>query len=91
MNHSHKRPFIKNGGARTLTKVRLGVPAFAVDEQCLQETARAPCGFTETVVDEFESQGARHPTGAITQVLEERTTQRRTTFDEALDALQLLT
>jgi predicted DNA-binding transcriptional regulator AlpA len=91
MNHSQKRPFTKNGGARTVSKVRLGVPAFAVDEQCLKETARAPRRFNETAVDEFDSRSTRRPTGAITQVLEEVTTQRRRTLDEALDALQLLT
>jgi prophage regulatory protein len=91
MNHRHKRPLAKNGGARTLSKVSLGVPAFTVDEQCLQETAGAPRGWHDTVVNEFDSQSARHPTSAITQVLEERTTRRRKTFDEALDALQLLT
>jgi hypothetical protein len=34
---------------------------------------------------------ARRPTGSIAQVLEERTSRRRKTFNEALDALQLLT
>jgi len=54
-------------------------------------TARAPRGLDETLADEFASQGARPPTGAINRVLEKGTTQRRRTFDEALDALQLLT
>jgi predicted DNA-binding transcriptional regulator AlpA len=91
MNYSHKRPFTKNGGARTFSTVRLGVPAFTVDDQCLQETAGAPRGCNDTVVDELDSQSARRPTGSISQVLEEGTTRRRKTFNEALDALQLLT
>jgi predicted DNA-binding transcriptional regulator AlpA len=91
MNHSHKRPFTKNGGARTLSTVRLGVPAFTTVEQSLQETDGAPRGCNDTVVDEFDSQSARRPTGSISRVLEERTTRRRKTFNEALDALQLLT
>jgi predicted DNA-binding transcriptional regulator AlpA len=91
MNYSHKRPFTKNGGARTPSNVRLGIPAFAVDEQSARKTARASRGLDETLGDEFGSQSARRPTGAISRVPEKGTTQRRRTLDEAIDALQLLT
>jgi predicted DNA-binding transcriptional regulator AlpA len=91
MNHGHRRPFTKNGGARTPSNVRLEMSALAGHEQGLRKTARDPRGLDETLGDQLDTQGAPHPMGAIDRVLEKGTAQRRRTFDEALDALQLLT
>jgi predicted DNA-binding transcriptional regulator AlpA len=71
--------------------VRLGIPAFAVDEQRLRKTARAPRGLDETLGDEFDKQSAPPPTGAIGRILEKGAIQRRRTLDEVIDAMQLLT
>jgi predicted DNA-binding transcriptional regulator AlpA len=91
MNDSHKRSSTRNSGSRTPSNVRLGIPAFAVDEQSLPKMARAPRGHDESLGDEFDNQSARAPTGAIAQFLEKGTTQRSRAFDDAIDALQLLT
>lgn len=91
MDYSDKRPFTKNSGARTARNVRLGIPAFAVDERSLRKTARAPREPDQASGDEFDKQSARPRTGAITQFFEKGTTQRRRTFEDAIDALQLLT
>jgi predicted DNA-binding transcriptional regulator AlpA len=78
----------KEWGCRAPTTVRLGV---AVPERSAQRTDHAPRGLDGPLGDAFDSQSARRPTAAIDGVLEKGTTQRRRTFDEALDALQLLT
>jgi predicted DNA-binding transcriptional regulator AlpA len=91
MNYSHKRPSTKNSGARTVSSVQLGIPLFTVDEQSFRKTAHAPRGLDETLGDEFDKQSAEPPPGAVVRILEKGTTQRRKTFDDAIDALQLLT
>src|ERR1700689_3565867 len=91
MNYSHKRPFTKNSDARTASNVRLGIPAFAVDEHGPPKTARTPRGLHENLGDEIDKQSARPPTGAIARFLEKGTTQRGRTFDDAIDTLPLLT
>jgi hypothetical protein len=55
------------------------------------ERRRAPRALDGALGDEFDSQSARRPTGAISRVPEKGTTQRRRTLDEVIDALQLLT
>jgi predicted DNA-binding transcriptional regulator AlpA len=88
MNSSHKRPLTKNGGARTSSSVRLGVPVFAADEQALQKRAR---GLPETLGGVDDSQSVRHPASAINGALEKGALRPRRTFDEVIDTLQLLT
>jgi prophage regulatory protein len=90
MNNSHKRPSTRNGGARTPSNARLGLPALPVDGQSLRETARSPGGLNGTSGNEFYSQSEQRPTG-VNGVLEKGITLRRRSLDEALDALQLLT
>jgi predicted DNA-binding transcriptional regulator AlpA len=91
MSYGDKRPFTKNGGARTSSRVRLGIPPFAVDEQRFQKAARARGGLDGSSGVESDSQGARPQSSAINPILEKRASQRPRTFDEALDAMQLLT
>jgi predicted DNA-binding transcriptional regulator AlpA len=91
MSYSHKKPFTKNGGSRTSSNVRLGIPAYGVDVQGPQRTARPLRGLDGTVLAGLDSHSAHPPAVAISRLLEKETTVRRRTLDEALDALQLLT
>lgn len=90
MNSSHKRPFTKNGGARASGNVRLAT-ASAADAQSLQEMRGALRRPAETLGDQDESQNAPRRTSGIVRVLERGLPKPRRTFDEVIDALQLLT
>jgi predicted DNA-binding transcriptional regulator AlpA len=91
MNHSHKRPFLRNSGTRTPSNVRLEVTAFAVNKSGPQRAGHAPRLPDGSLGEETDAQGTRNPPDAISRILEKRTSDRRTTLDDAIDALQLLT
>jgi predicted DNA-binding transcriptional regulator AlpA len=91
MNSSHKRRFTKNGGARAPSNVRLGEPAFAANEHSLQTADRARHHLAETSGEHDDPQSEPLPASGITWVAEKEAPQRRRTFDEVIDALQLLT
>lgn len=88
MTFDHKSPFYKTASARSPRNARL---ASGADAQSLQTSRRVPIRPTESSPNRGESQSDPPQPGGIVRVLERGTPKPSRTFDEAIDALQLLT
>jgi predicted DNA-binding transcriptional regulator AlpA len=86
-----KKKMAPGEGMTSLRIVRVEMPGSAADVQSLQKTGPAPRRPAESFGDQDNSQSDARGASGIVRVLGRGLPQPRKTFDEVIDALQLLT